>query len=223
MARATVNDRLFFTGASLILVVFVFAAFARTFYLHSLFRMPAPSTFLQFHGAVMSGWIALLAMQAALVSVGQTKWHRRIGFAVVAYAALMVPIGCMATLGAARREVRSHSGAELSQLNVLGLELTQMVLFASFVAAGLWLRNRPDFHKRIMVVATLVILPNAVVRLSLLTHSAFLSTNFGIMAVWTLLVAGVVAFDTLRYRRLHPAFGWAASISIAALYVAWAG
>jgi hypothetical protein len=56
-----------------------------------------------------------------------------------------------------------------------------------------------------------------------LTNNDFLATNFGILGVWTLFVLSVVAIDTWRNRRLHPAFGTGATIAIAALYVAWLG
>jgi len=217
------GDRLFFMGAAIGFTLLVFAGFARTYYLHALFHVPAPSSFLAFHGAVMTGWIVLLLVQVALVSIGRTRLHRQLGLAAIFYAILMIPIGGMATLGAAQREVRAHSAAQLSQLNVLGLELTQLLLFAGFFGAGVWFRGRADLHKRLMVLATLCILPNAIVRLSLLTQDGFLTTNFGIIGVWTLFVLGVVAIDTLRNHRLHPAFGWGAPLAIAGLYLSWMG
>ncbi len=217
------GDRLFFMGAAIGFALLVFAGFARTFYLHALFRMPAPSSFLEFHGAVMTGWIVLLLVQVALIWIRRTSLHRQLGLAAIAYATVMIPIGCMATLGAAQREVRAHSPAQLSQLNVLGLELTQLLLFAGFFGAGIWFRRRADLHKRLMVLATLCILPNAIVRLTLLTQDEFLTTNFGIIGVWALFVLCVVVIDTLRNRRLYPAFGWGAFIAVAALYLSWMG
>jgi len=57
------------------IVVFVFAGFARTFYLHQLFGVPAPTSFMAFHGSLMSGWILLLFFQATLVAKRQVLWH----------------------------------------------------------------------------------------------------------------------------------------------------
>jgi hypothetical protein len=67
-------------------------------------------------------------------------------------------MGTTATLVAARREVRAHSESVSSVLTVLALELTQMALFASLVALGVWLRNRTGYHKRLMLLATFCIL-----------------------------------------------------------------
>jgi hypothetical protein len=129
----------------------------------------------------------------------------------------------MATVGLARREVLAHSARVPSQLNVLGLELTQLSLFALLIAGAFLLRARTDFHKRLMVIATLCILPNAIVRLSLLANLDFLGTNVAILTVWVVLVLTVVGSDVWRNRRLHPAFGWSAALAILALYAAWYG
>jgi hypothetical protein len=217
------SDRRFFSVVAILITVLVFTGFARTYYFHALFHVQAPSPFLEIHGAVMSGWIALFLAQTILIKIRRVTWHKRLGVAGVAYAAVMVPIACFATLGAARREVRAHSLLVPSQLNVLGLELTQVLLFASFVAAAVWLRSRTDFHKRLMLVATLCILPNAIVRLALLTHVKYLATNLVLLSLWTLLVVSIVAIDSLRNRRVHRAFAGGASVAIAALYLAWLG
>lgn len=217
------NERLYFALVTGFLVLLAFAGFSRSFYLHTLFNQPAPRRFLQIHGAIMTGWMLLLLIQTALIFVRRPGWHKTLGYWGIAYAVLILPVGAMATLGLARREVLAHSAAVPSQLNVLGLELTQLTLFAVLIASAFLLRARTDFHKRLMVIATLCILPNAIVRLSLLSNLDFLSTNLAIMTVWTVLVLAVVGSDVWRNRRLHPAFGWSAALAILALYVAWYG
>jgi len=217
------NDRRFFMLVALAFATLVLVGFARTYYLRTLFHLPPLSSFLEFHGALMSGWIGLLLVQTILVATGHVEWHRKLGVAGAAYAALIVPIGCLATLGAAQREVRAHSSFVHGQLNVLGLELMQMALFACFVGAAVWLRYRTDIHKRLMIIATLCILPNAIVRLSMQTSIDIFHTNFAILSVWALIVLATVAFDSFRNGRVHPAFAWSAPIAIGLLYIAWWG
>jgi hypothetical protein len=215
------GEHRFFGYLAGLLAALVFAGFARTFYLHNLFSMPLPSVLLLVHGSLMSGWILLLATQTALISARRVKWHRRLGIFGAILAALSIPLGCLATIGAAQREVRAHSALMHGQLNVLGLELTQLLLFGTLISVALWYRNRPAIHKRLMVVATLCIVPNAIVRLSLLTNIPILQTNIGILSVWSFLVVGVVAIDSLRQRRISPAFAWSASVAVLALNAAW--
>jgi hypothetical protein len=214
------SDRPFFLGVAIAIAILVLAAFARTFYLHGLFGVPAPTTFMSFHGALMSGWILLFLLQSWLVSVQRLRWHRRLGVFAAGYAALVVVVGCTATLIVAAREVRAHSPFVSSQLDVLALELTQMLLFACLVGAAIRLRNRYDWHKRLMVLATLCIVPNAIVRLSLLTSIELLSHNIALLTLWAFVVIAVIALDTLRRRRLHPAFGFAGAAALVIMYCA---
>lgn len=213
-------DGLLFPLIALAIVFFVFAGFSRTYYLHSLFHQPAPSRFLQFHAILMSGWILLLLVQSGLIWMRKVRLHRRLGIAGVCYAALIPIVGTIATFQAAAREVRAHSAFAASQLDVLSLELTQVMLFSVFVGLAIWLRKWPGIHKRLMLVATLCILPNVIVRISLVLPFEFLGTNQAIVLIWSVLVLGVVAVDWVRGGRLHPALGYGASIAIALLGLA---
>ena len=168
----------------------------------------------------MTGWIVLFAVQTFLVTSNHTRIHKALGTFGAAYTALVVAMGCTATVFAARREVLAHSEFVSGVLTVLALELTQMLLFASLVVSGVWLRNRVGYHKRLMLLATFCILPNPIVRLFVW---AGLGSNIVILSVWALLVAAIVLFDSIRTGRLHPAFGFGATLTVAFLYLAYFG
>jgi hypothetical protein len=215
------SERPYFVGITIAIVAVVFAGFSRSFYLHSLFGVPSPTTFVTFHGSLMSGWILIVFVQAMLVATHRVLWHRRLGIFGACYAALIVPVGCMTTLAAAAREVRAQSADVASQLDVLALELTQMLLFALLVGGAVWLRKRLDWHKRLMLLATLCILPNAIVRLALATPYDFLQRNITLVSIWALLLVAVVAIDSYRRRRLHPAFGLLGTMTVGSMYAAY--
>ena len=199
----------------------ILGAFTPSFFLRARFERPEPTPFIMLHGWLMTGWMLGFLGQSGLVALGRTGWHRRLGYAAVGLAALVVAVGCMATLASAAREVHAHGRAMPFQLNVLGLELAQMALFGGFVAAGIVWRARVDLHKRLMLLATLCVLPNAIVRLSLLPAFSALSSNLLILDAWTAIVAALVAVDAARTRRLHRA--WAGALLAAgALYAAQA-
>lgn len=180
---------------------------------------PPLTPLLLVHAMLMAAWIVIYLVQSALISAGRVTWHKKLGLAAVAVAILIVPIGCMSTLAPAARAVVSQ-GPDMSQrLNVLGLEIVQMLLFGGFVATAVMLRARTAFHKRLMLLATLCILPNAIVRLSFIGVLP-LRTNVEFLAVWMILVLSFVAIDSLRIRRLHPAFARGAPIAIGALILA---
>jgi hypothetical protein len=207
-----------FAWLAVLIVILVFVGFSRTYYLHSLFKAAKLSIFLHVHGAVMTGWIILFAVQTFLVASNHTRIHRALGTFGAGYAVLVVVMGCTATVLAARREVLAHSQFVSSILTVLALELTQMLLFASLVASGIRLRNRAGYHKRLMLLAAFCILPNPIVRLFIW---AGFGSNIVMLSFWALLVAAVVLLDSMRNRRLHPAFGLGATITVAFLYLAY--
>lgn len=214
------SERRLFIWLAISIVILVFTGFSRTYYLHSLFKAPNLSIFLHIHGAVMTGWIVLFTVQTFLVASNRTHIHRILGSFGAGYALLVMVMGCTATVLAARREVLAHSQFVSGFLTVLALELTQMFLFASLVASGVWFRNRASYHKRVMLLATFCILPNPIVRLFIW---AGFGSNIVILSVWAVLVAAVVFLDSLRNRRLHPAFAFCTTISIAFLYCAYFG
>ncbi len=72
-----------------------------------------------------------------------------------------------------------------------------------------------------MLLATLCILPNVIVRLSFLTNIEFFTRNINLLGLWALVVIVVVALDSYRRRRLHPAFGLFGVLTIASLYAAY--
>jgi hypothetical protein len=85
---------------------------------------------------------------------------------------------------------------------------------------GVWLRNRTGYHKRLMLLATFCILPNPIVRLFIW---AGLGSNIMILSFWASLVTAVVLFDSIRNRRVHPAFGLGATIIVVFLYLVYFG
>jgi hypothetical protein len=214
------SKRHFFAWLAVFIAILVFVGFSRTYYLHALFKTPKLSMFLHLHAAVMTGWIVLFAVQTFLITSNRTRIHRALGAFGAGYAALVVLMGCTATVLSARREVRAHSEFVSSFLTVLALELTQMFLFASLTAFGIWLRNRTGYHKRLMLLATFCMLPNPIVRL---VSWAGFGSNIAILTLWASLVTAVVLLDSMTNRRLHPAFGFGATITVMFLSLAYFG
>ena len=103
------TDRLYFGALAILFATLTLAGFARTFYASSLFGQPTPAPFIIFHGVLMTGWVGLYAVQTVLIDVRRTQWHKWLGYAGAGFAALIPPIGYLATTGAAIREVRANT------------------------------------------------------------------------------------------------------------------
>jgi len=212
------RERHYYLSTAALIAVITFAGFARTYYLRGYFHTRALTFFLHIHGAVMTGWIALFFVQSLLIASRQVRTHRYLGVFGGFLGVLVVALGSTATLMAAAREVRGHTDFVPLQLSILALELTQMLLFAYFAGTAIYLRRRPDVHKRYMLLATLCMLPNPEVRML-----PFIQNNLVILLLWSVVVFAFVAVDAMRSGRIHPAFLRGAAIANAALYLAYFG
>jgi hypothetical protein len=158
----------------------------------------------------MSSWCLLFGAQTYLVATHRVRVHRRLGILGAVLAFLVVAVGAYATVAATAREVRDHVVHRFHFL--FGLNLVNLPAFALLVGAALVLRSRSDFHKRLMLLATVTMLAPAVARIVLLyTHDGLtqiLAFDFCILAC--------IAVDTVVHRRLHPAFGWGATFVLGA-------
>ena len=209
-------ERRFYLGTCTVFAALVFWTFARTYYLRLFFhRSPLPAL-LHVHGMVMTGWVVLLAVQSGLISVRRIRWHRWLGLVGTGWAVLVVILGSVTTLHASAREVHNHTAFTDLQVRITGLELVQMILFATFVATAIWLRKRTDYHKRLMLLTIACMLPSALARLPINNV-----TNLFILGGLNLFVLACVGIDSVRNRRLHPAFAWGAGALLLAINLAF--
>lgn len=213
LARSPRSDRPLFIAGLLLVLVVVFSGFAPTFYLKGLFGAPPLSNLLLAHGLVMSAWIGLLVVQTALVEVGRTDLHRRLGVVGVGVAVLVVVIGAAAALEAARRGFSPTP--QVTPLMFLAIPLVDLCVFSILAGTGLAMRRNRATHKRLMLLATVGMLTPAVARLPIdVLKQVGLPAFFAVTIACVLLV---VVIDTVRHRRLHPALGWGAALIIAAV------
>ena len=198
------RDRRFYFFLGLLLAAIVFIGFARTFYLNSYFARHHLTVLSILHGIVFSSWIVLLVVQSALISSKQVRIHRRLGYASIALVVLIVAFALALTIRSAQRGF-TPPGAP-PPLNFMAVNFADVVLFPSIVGVALWYRNRPEIHKRLMVVATIAILAPATARIVLLFSSnAILFKAYGISLA---ILLSCMLYDYLTHRRVHPAYIW---------------
>jgi hypothetical protein len=203
------NDRRLYTWAAIVTALLVLIGFARTYYLKGVFGAPALSGLVHLHGVVMTLWVALFIVQTRLIAVRRTDLHRRLGVIGGILAGLVLIMGTLTAIAAARRGGES----EPPPLVFLAVPLGDMLVFALLVGAALFYKRRPDIHKRLMLLSCGAILTAAIARIPL----NFIETGgplvfFGLTDLFILVC---IAFDTIKHRRLHPAFGWGVLLLIA--------
>ena len=90
----------------------------------------------------------------------------------------------------------------------LALSAFDIVVFAVLVGAAIHYRNRPDWHKRLMLSATIVLLGAPMFRFVI--HYVGVTDISKVGIVSTLLVDAFfipcLAYDLLTRRRIHPAY-----------------
>jgi hypothetical protein len=94
--------------------------------------------------------------------------------------------------------------AHASPLFVLVIPLASVVVFTILVGLGLYYRQRAAAHKRLMVLATLALLPPALGRIRIL-NAVGPQAFFG---VTVLFIVAVIAYDYWTRPRVHAVSLW---------------
>lgn len=203
------RGRLFYISGAVIALLIVFAGFAKTYYMKTVFGTPEIRPLVHLHGLVMTLWFTLFIVQSWLVASRRIQLHKRLGIFGALLAVTLVVVGIITAISAAKL---GHTPGP-PPLIFLVVPLGDMLLFSILVTAGLSLRKRRESHRRLMLLATLGILTAAIARIPLaFIHNGGLLMYFGLT---DLVVVAFVTYDTWKSRRLHPAFGWGALLILA--------
>jgi hypothetical protein len=193
------SDRWFYVGMALAMLAVLAVGFAPSFYLRPPTR-PLLAPRVVAHGIAFSGWMLLFFVQTVLVAAGRTRIHRRLGLAAAGLALAMVVSAAPMAVAAAGRGVPPPDA-----LAFLLVMLVDLLLFCGFVAAAICYRRRPEIHKRLMLLATLSLLPPSISRWPIaVAHTAV------IPAVMLLFLAAAPLRDAAARHRLDPVSLWGA-------------
>jgi hypothetical protein len=172
-----------------------------------LHRPPYP-LIVHVHGPVFAAWLVLLTTQLGLVRAGNVRLHRKLGIAGMALAALMIILGPATAI----MVDRAHMGTPNDDPGFLAIQLEDIIGFAGLVAAAFWFRQRPDAHKRLIILATLHISDAGFSRwlsgyfVTLLGAESTLSIILQLYFANDLLVIALGAYDRITRGRLHPIY-----------------
>ncbi len=87
-----------------------------------------------------------------------------------------------------------------------------MAVFAFLVAAALALRNRPETHKRLMVLATVSLLDAATARWPI---AGIAESALGYYGLADAFIAAAMLYDFVSRRRVAPAYLWGGLLVVA--------
>ena len=205
-------ERRFYTGMAVAILGTAVVGFARTYFLRPLLPVPSPvppalTPLIHLHGALFTGWVLLLLVQARLVAGRRLDLHRQLGFLGAVLAAGMVIVGTLTALHGALRGVAPFG---IEPRRFLIIPLFALVLFALFAVAAIFERRDAQSHKRWILLATIALLPPALARWAI---ELGIGPPF-ILALATLFVVPLVVWDLKTRRSLHPVTLWAGSLLV---------
>lgn len=195
------DERRFFGAMALIMVGVTFVGFAPSYYLAPAFGAKPLSMLAHVHGVVFTLWMLLYLVQTGLISARRTDIHRLVGPAGLTLAIVMVPLGVATAIVTKQVAATSHlppPGPPL--IFPIGAILT----FAVLVGAGIAMRGRSAWHKRLMLLGTAAIVTTPLARITKFSHLE-LMPPLGGMILSDFLLIGLAAYDVRTKGRLHPA------------------
>ncbi|TDQ33056.1 hypothetical protein CLV82_0894 [Zeaxanthinibacter enoshimensis] len=181
--------------------------FSKTFFIpvgQGTFSAPAG---VHIHGFFAFSWIFLFVIQPFLIHFGKFRIHQILGVAgiIIAFgvAITMVPAG----LFQVHKELAQGLGPT-SYSTLLGV-ITSGLLFLGLVLAGIYNRDRPEHHKRYMLLATIVVLWPAWFRFRhFFPQIPYPEIWFALVLADSLIIIAW-AYELYKYGKLHPVLKYA--------------
>ena len=213
---AVTINRSFYTRFAVCAFLIVFAGFAHTYYLRFAFATKGLPLLLQAHGFLFTAWFVLLFVQARLVARHRVDLHRKLGLVGAMLAPLCACVAIGVSFTAGRRAFLRDPTSVIHSQGAAAMDYGTSLMFLALVATALYLRRRPEYHKRIIVLATCSLLLPAIGRIPLSDAVLFDAVGFwGLVAITEVPPLTCILYDTIKHRRLHPAFGWGGAVLLA--------
>jgi uncharacterized membrane protein len=203
MANAWARDRAnwFYLSTPLVGIAAIAIGFSTTYFLPIWRRTLDIPPVVHFHGALNLSWVLLVLSQVVLVRTRNTPLHRRIGWVGLPLAAAMLVTGCVVAVWTAKRDFPVQGPVAASSM--IGV-VTSFTIFIGLVTLAIVWRRWPDWHKRLMLLATIVVLWPAWFRMRhLVPWVPRPDIWFAVVAADSLIVIAAVR-DAIKYKRIHP-------------------
>jgi hypothetical protein len=197
----------FNTGMGILMLAVVIAGFWPPYY-GPLLKGDALQPFIQFwgiqlHAAFCLGWLVCFLIQAVLVQQARTDLHRRTGWVMAVFAVLVTAVGVWCGFAIAYKKM--ELGMSLDEAaGFLFIPLSDMVMFAGFLAAAIAYRRRVELHSRLMLLATLTLAIVGSGRLVFIIFPKLFDQNIWLFGfVWLTPLWLAMGHDLLTRRRVH--------------------
>ena len=197
----------FYLGAAVLLSILVFVGFGPTFYFKVFSAEAAFSSVIWLHGTLFTAWMLVLLAQTLLVSAGRVDLHMRLGWLGAAIGAAMIGVGFETAVVAGRL---GHAPPGVPPLPFMVIPIFAIIEFAILFGLAILLRARSETHKRLILLATIVISAAGIARLPI----PIAGSPPGFFAIADLFIIAGMIYDWRTYGRVHPVYKIAGTLVI---------
>ena len=197
-------ERYFYFVMSVIVATVVVGGFSLTIGDRLFHPKVSPPALLWVHGGVFFGWMGLFVLQSGLVRTRNTKVHKLLGWYFAAFAAVLPVLGIVITRVMSRWEIITLHQDPVERAAFLPIPFQDMLGFTVIFGLAVLLRKRPEYHRRLMLIAACVLTAAAWGRMDAPTNVPYISFYCGVDG---LILLGVLR-DLVVNRRVHAVYLW---------------
>jgi hypothetical protein len=199
--QSTRRGRYFFVAMAILFPILVLLGFVPDYQV-ILSGQVKVHWFTHVHGVIMTAWLGVFLTQTILVARGKLTLHRQLGLLSIGLGGLVWLTMGLVTF---RALIGNNPPMADGQFDILFIQLYGMLLFGGFFAWGILVRQNGAAHKRLLLLATLVIMQAAVDRIRFLPGiQAGLFLRFLYLDA---LLIPLFIYDWLTLRRIHKITG----------------
>jgi hypothetical protein len=193
---------------SVVLLLIVLTGFGRTLYLRSFFDVPPIPVRAYSHGIILTAWFVWFAVQTSLVAAGRPDLHRRLGVIGALLAAAVIITSLTVVAGTAPRLQVLFQDSHFDRATIYRVvwgDMASVLSFSVLIVSAIAFRGCPEIHKRLMLLASISVVGQALSRISF--WPMFASINGLVFPVGGLLffLGALVIHDLAKIRRVHTA------------------
>lgn len=195
------SDQRFFTRLAQLLaglIVFGFLQWALRGFVDPL-RTPI---WIHAHGIAMLGWLGTIVAQNSLAGSGNLALHRKLGWASLGLVLAILLLGTFA----GRMALAMHRVPPFfTDAYFLALTHVEVTVFALTVVVAISMRTQTQWHRRLMIAATVLLMEPALGRLLPMPWLGQIVGGWTVTAVQVGFLAIVARHDARVLGRIHPA------------------
>lgn len=191
----------FYAAMGVLALLYVLAGFSPTYFIPVSAGKATFQPLYHIHAAMFMLWIFLAISQPILIRRRQFQLHRKIGYAGLALAVGMFVIGIVMAITSTRAAINTGIDGT-PRLAFLIVPLTDMLAFGTFIAVAMFNLRNSETHKRLILLATLSIVPAAFGRIIGIYG---LNNWVGIILMESILILAVI-YDLYTRGKIHPVY-----------------